>query len=128
MKLLAMKLKVDDMARNIITLKNKNKRAECFLLIHKLMKPVFGYPGIKDGTRVLLVCSRDVRFDPLEELDESWNAENIRKRLKEIAKEQQHKAEQNKGRNNIETATLMLSGCAIIFFIALSLIAAIKFT
>ena len=127
MCLVAMKLKVDEMARNIITLKDKAKRSECFLLIHKLMKPVFGYPGIKDGTRTLLICARDVRFDPLKELDESWNSEHIRARLKEIAKEQQHKAEQNKGGNNMQMATMMLAGCACVLFLVIGILVLAKY-
>ncbi len=125
-KLIPMKLKVDEMARNIITRRKRDKRLECYLLIHQLMKPVFNFPGIKDGTKTLLICSRDVRFDPLNELDESWDKDHIRARLKEAAKEQQHKAEQSKTGQVMSSATLILAGCAALVFVLIFIVGAAK--
>lgn len=117
---------VDRASSEIITQKKNGKRYMSHLLIHQLMKPIYGYPGVADGTKVLLITSRDVRFDPLGQLDESWNDENIRSKMTEIAKEQQYKVEKSNS-GSMGTATILLAVSALILFVALAIIGLIKY-
>lgn len=123
----SMFIPLDDMSSEIITKMKNGKREFSWFLIQQLLKPVYGFPGIPDGSRALLVCSKDVRYDPLQQLDASWSKENIKKKMVQVAKEQQHKVEKSSAMGILSRSTMLLSVSVIILIIAIAVIGVIKF-
>lgn len=120
-------IQVDEMASDVLTISKDGRRQFSWFLIHQLLKPIYGFPGIPDGTRCLLICSRDVRFDPLHELDKSWDNENIRKKMLEIAKEQQFKVDQSHGMGLLNRSMVLLSASAAILVLSVVIIGVLKY-
>lgn len=123
----SMFIPLDVMSSEIITRIKNGKREFSWFLIQQLLKPVYGFPGIPDGSRALLLCSKDVRYDPLGQLDDSWSKENIKKKMVEVAKEQQHKVEKSSEMGILSRSTMFLSASVIILVIAIAIIGIIKF-
>ncbi len=119
-------LPVEKKASDVFTKKENNISTNSWLLAHELMKPCFNVPGIKEGTKVMMVCNRDVRFDPLTQLDGSWSDENIRKRMGQTAKEQAHKVGGKKTSSVTNVTMILLSSAALILIVAIVLIAGMR--
>lgn len=120
-------LPVDSMASDIITLEKDGKRKDSWCLIHQLLKPAYDIPGIKNGTPILIICDRDVRFDPLNELGDDWKEENVKKMMVRVAQEQLHKAEGHSGIGLLNKSMVLLSGSAGFLVLACILIGVLKF-
>lgn len=104
-----MRLRVDEYASDQITHKKNNKRDKNWLLPHQLLKRCYNIPGIPDGSKVLLITSRDVVWDPGKQLDSSWDIKTIRNRMGQTAREQQHKADANKNTGPQNVTMILLS-------------------
>lgn len=120
-------LPVEEHASSVLTLKRYGKRVKSWLLCHELVKPCYGVPGIQDGTKILLTCSRDVIWDALNQLDDSWSPKNINLKFGEMAKEQQYIAEMNKNSGSMNTSVILLSAAAVILFIAIALVGLLSY-
>lgn len=123
----AKSIAVDEMASDVISTYKQGKRHLSWFYIHQLLKPVYGFPGIKDGTKCLLICSRDVRLDLLQELDKSWSDDKIRTNMSEIAKEQQHKAEKSTEQSLLQKSQLLISVSVGILVLAIVIIGVLKY-
>ena len=118
---------VEKKASDVFTKKDNEVSTNSWLLAHELMKPCYNIPGIPNGKKVMLVCTRDVRFDPLKQLDDSWSDDKIRKRMGQTAKEQAHKAEMKKVSSTMNATMILLSVAAVILFTAIALVSALNY-
>lgn len=118
---------VEEHASAVLTQRKNGKRNKSWLLCHPLVKTCYGIPGVQDGTKAMLTCSRDIVWDPLKQLDETWEKINIRKKLGEMAKEQQHIAEMNKNSGPMNVSVILMSASALILFIACALIGLLSY-
>lgn len=129
-KLIHAVITVDEWCNQMITQWKGATREYSWFLLQQIMKPVYGFPGIKDGTNVLLITNRDaIPLDPLGQLDDEWKAENIASKqypFKEIAKEQQFKAEA--GNNSLlANSQLILAISAGIVILAAAIVGVLKY-
>lgn len=115
-------LPVEEYASDVITRKKNNKRDKSWLLPHQLLKRCYNVPGIPNGAKALITTPRDVVFDPLNQLDDSWSKDKIKARMGEIAKEQQHKAEGNKSNSVTNVTMILLSSAVVILVLAIAAI------
>ena len=120
------RLQVDPNATDVLTKLKGVKREFSWCLLHQLMKPAYGVPGIPDGTPLLLLCQRDVRFDPLGELDKTWSDENIKEKMIETAKEQQYKTE-SKNNSMMTMTTGLLAASVVILVLAIAAVGLLKY-
>lgn len=118
---------VDEMAPDIITKTHNNRRQFSWLYIHDLVKPIYGFPGVKDGTPVMLTTERDVRFDPCHQLGKDWDADNIRKTMHRVGKEQQHKVEEDSKTGAMARSSVGLAVAAVLLVLGIVIIGAIKY-
>lgn len=109
------KLSVEEYASDVITKKKNGKRDKAWELAHPLMKRCYGIPGIKDGKKALLICSRDVVWDAQNQHPELYSKEKIEKRMGEMAYEQQHKADASGG--SAMNKTVVLLGAAALIMV-----------
>lgn len=121
------RLNVEEYASDVVTKKKNMDRDKSWELAHPLMKRCYGIPGIKDGTKALMICSRDVVWDPLNQYPEKYNKDEVRKRMGEMAHEQQHKAEGSKNSGPMNITTILLGASAFILILALVLIAGLRY-
>lgn len=126
-KLDSFTLPVDKVATEVISKTQNGKRKDSWLYIHQLLKPVYGYPGIQDGTLCQLISRRDVRYDPLGELDESWNDEHIRDKMAHLAHEMQNKVEESAEMGWLQRSQFALSITAGFLILIVCIIALVKF-
>lgn len=117
-----MQICVDEFASNIITIKKNGARDKSWLFPHQLLKKCYNIPGIPDGSKVLLISPRDVRFDPLHQLDDSWSDVEVKDKMSETAKEQQHKADAKKGSQATNMTMVLLSSAVVILVLAIGFI------
>jgi len=105
--------------------KDKDKRHyQGWPIIHQLLKPVSGL-GIRD--MVSHICGRDIKLDPLGELDDSWKPEKVKSRMVEFAREQEHKTYSKNTGQTMSKATLMLSIAAGILILTICIIGVMKY-
>jgi len=124
-------LNVDEWCNEVITQFKGAKRDAAWFVLHQLMKPVYGFPGIPDGELALLVNNRDaVPLDPLNQLDESWKPGNLIKNtypFKEMAKEQQYKADASNTGGFLANSQLVVSISAGIVVLAAAIVGILKY-
>jgi len=120
-------LPVEQYASEVITKKKNGIRDKSWLLPHKLLKTCYNVPGIPDGKKVLMICPRDVVYDPLKQLDISWSKEKIRQKMGEIAREQQHKADSHKNTGPMNVTMILLASAAFILFLSIALVGLLNY-
>ena len=120
-------LPVEAYASNVITKTKNGKRDKSWLIPHKLLKRCYNLPGIPDGKKALIITPRDVRFDPLKQLDDSWSDEKIRLKMGEIAREQEHKADAQKNTGPMNVTMILLASSALILFLTIAVVGALNY-
>lgn len=118
---------IEEYASDVITKKKNNKRDKSWFFVHQLLKTCYNVPGIPDGAKALLISPRDVVIDPLGQLDDSWSKEKIRYKATETAREQQHKADANKGSQATNITMMLLSSAVVILVLTGALIALMQY-
>lgn len=116
----------DDFAANVLTQKKNGERHKSYMLEHRLLKKCYGVPGIQDGTKALLICNRDVLFDPLNQFPDLTGKDTIKGRIKEMAWEQLNKAEEDKNGGLLNITQILMAASAFILFGAIALITLIS--
>jgi len=121
-------LPVEEYASDVLTRQKNKIRDKSWLLAHQLVKSCYNIPGVPDGAKMLLITSRDVLFDPLKQLDDTWSKENIRNtKMAEIAKEQQHKADGNKQSSVTNYTMILLSTAVVILSLGIAFIGVMNY-
>ena len=120
-------LAVETYASNVITKMKDGKRDKSWLLPHKLLKRCYNIPRIPDGTKALIITPRDVRFDPLKQLDATWSDEKIRAKMGEIAREQEHKADSQKNTGPMNITMVLLATSALVLFLTIAIVGALSY-
>lgn len=118
---------VEKYAPNIITQKQNEERVRGWWYIYQLLKPCYNVPGVRDGEKALIAIPGDSVFDPLEQLDDTWNKANINKAAAEYAKEQEHKADANKVSSFTNVSMILISTAVVILVIGMLLIGGLKY-
>lgn len=117
------RLPVEEYASDVVTKRKSSKRDKSWMLSHDLMKRCYNIPGIPNGSLALMVTARDVEFDPFNTID----TKIIKKKMGEIAKEQQHKAESAENHGTMARATVWLSVAAFVLFLMIGIVALLKY-
>jgi len=120
-------LPVEAYASDVITKKKNEKRDKSWLLPHGLLKTCYNLPGIPDGKKVLIICPRDVRFDPLNQLNDSWSKGQVRLKMGEIAREQQHKADSHKNSGPMNVTMVLLAASAFVLFLSIAAVGILNY-
>lgn len=114
-------------ASNVITKIENGERVRSWLIPHKLLKRCYNIPGIPNGSKALITITGDVVIDPLKQLDDSWSKENIRKKLAEYAKEQEHKADKKKSSQATNVTMILLSSAVVILVLGMAAIGLLNY-